>query len=438
MTSIYAIDEDETVSFLVDGRSYSTFIDALKAASEDDSEDNRFRLVHDIEGSVSNAEGFLGYTINENESFYLDLNGQSIIIEDKVPNDKDFILFQNNGEITIDDKSSEGDGVLKVVNTKELHDSYAHATVIIRSSKWASSEATQIKTTVNIKGGFITMESEDHNGLANLCYAIDAMDSATVNLSGGTLQGDYYAVRLYIQTGYGNAALNMTGGTIKEGEGRRTPLIHAQYGGHGSNPSKEHEININILGGKLYCPNEAMVYYGWNYAIPLNIKLSNCEIQSPGIIDDHFYQIIEDDNWFKLVGIDIRDDVVVDKDYIRRDLNIDDLIDPKRGAIELNNQSGIEILLGTSVYQDYPTYYYDDLLFVLANDDNNNVSPPDANDHDDKDPSNPASSCDSNDKNCDDEISCSERFGGEWYWNEQEQACMLKQYSIVIVDTSVK
>ena len=318
VTSVYAIDEDETVSFIVNGTSYPTFNEALEAASEGDLEDNSFKLVHDIDGSVGKSEGFLGYTIKENESFYLDLNGHSIIIEDKVPIDKDFILFQNNGEITIDDTSSEGKGVLKVFNTKEFDYSYAHATVIIRSSKWASSEETQIKTTVNIKGGFITMESEDNNGLANLCYAVDAMDSTTVNLSSGTLQGDYYAVRLYIQNGYGDVTLNMTEGTIKEGEGRRTPLIHAQYGGYGSNPNDKYKININISGGKLYCPNEALVYYGWSKAIPLNIKLSKCEIQSPGIIDDHYYQIIEDDdNWFKLARIDIGNDVVVDKDYIR-------------------------------------------------------------------------------------------------------------------------
>ena len=145
VTSVYAIDEDETVSFIVNGTSYSTFIEALKAASECGSEDNGFKLVHDIEGSVGKSEGFLGYNIEENESFYLDLNGHSIIIEDKVPKDKNFILFQNNGEITIDDTSSEGKGVLKVFNTKEFDYTYANATVIIRSSNWASSEETQKK-----------------------------------------------------------------------------------------------------------------------------------------------------------------------------------------------------------------------------------------------------------------------------------------------------
>ncbi len=36
------------------------------------------------------------------------------------------------------------------------------------------------------------------------------------------------------------------------------------------------------------------------------------------------------------------------------------------------------------------------------------------------------------------EESCEERFGDDWHWSEEYGACVLKEYSIVIVDTSTK
>ena len=38
----------------------------------------------------------------------------------------------------------------------------------------------------------------------------------------------------------------------------------------------------------------------------------------------------------------------------------------------------------------------------------------------------------------DKEESCEERFGDDWHWSEEYEACVLKEYSIVIVDTSTK
>ena len=38
----------------------------------------------------------------------------------------------------------------------------------------------------------------------------------------------------------------------------------------------------------------------------------------------------------------------------------------------------------------------------------------------------------------DKEESCEERFGDDWHWSEEYGACVLKEYSIVIVDTSTK
>lgn len=368
LTNIYAVgDENESTSFIVNGTNYEIFTEAFEAATEYDN--GYYKLIYDITGTVTGDEGFTGYTVNENEEFVIDLNGHNIVIEDKISINKTFILFLNYGKTTIKD-SSEENGMIKVYNNKTMDPSYANATVIIRSGKWAASEANQIVTEVNIDGGYLTAESEDAEGYANMIYVIDALDATTVNLKDGTLQSDYYPIRLYVQNGYGNVDLNMTGGLLKQGEGRRVPVVYAQYGGFGNNPNSSYCINIDISGGSIYCPNDSFIYYGIDdgKTIPLNISVENCNISSPGIIDDHYYLIIEDDEqWFKLIDIELGQNVIVDQDYIRNDLKWDELIDPRLGAIEINNESDVDVMLSTALKYGNTEYYYDDLYFVSSN-----------------------------------------------------------------------
>ena len=42
------------------------------------------------------------------------------------------------------------------------------------------------------------------------------------------------------------------------------------------------------------------------------------------------------------------------------------------------------------------------------------------------------------DANKDGVVTCEEKYGEDWYWNEETKACMVKGYSAIIVDTATR
>ncbi len=56
-----------------------------------------------------------------------------------------------------------------------------------------------------------------------------------------------------------------------------------------------------------------------------------------------------------------------------------------------------------------------------------------------KEPSKPSKpACDPYDLNCDGVVTCEEKYGEDWYWNEEAKACLVKDYSGIIVDTATR
>lgn len=402
--------------FSVSGKTehYNTFCEALYAASgmssegpEGEGEEARglertedgaaepltFTLQADIEGAVVEEDkGFTGFTIEKGETIVLDLNGHSIEVEDKVPENKTFILFQNLGTFTIKDSSANGSGSVKIHNMKGWDN--AAATVLVRSGGWSSGPQS---STLYIQGGTLTVESDDYiegegRYIANMAYVVDAFDGAQVTMSGGTLQSDYDTIRLYVQTVTGDINFTMTDGVLKEGENRYTGLIQAQNPDYGRDEEKieafikseDKDITINIQGGELICPNEAIIYFNHNFLDDnLDVFITgDTKIHSPGPISDILYYYdpkaagtVDNPQYYPIATLEIGAEVQIDPRYVTRYRGEADLIDPEAMGVKTEfAHETYGLMMSTKTTYDeyynngttaYPNYYYNnDICFV--------------------------------------------------------------------------
>ena len=185
-------------------------------------------------------------------SMVLDLNGNTVSYSSDIPGDA---MLTNNGALTVQDSSAEGDGKFVYTYTGAADTSYGKGNYTIVNNG-----------TLNVSSG--TVENATA-AMSHAYYAVQNFAGATLNVYGGNIINKTgHAVRM-ASFGAGANNVNVSGGYI---EGTRAIMVQLP----GSDSSSAPEYNLNISGGTL-ASNETTynlgVYIFSNGQSAANVKL---------------------------------------------------------------------------------------------------------------------------------------------------------------------
>ena len=190
-------------------------------------------------------DGNTGLTIASAKNIVLDLNGKTV--KQNVTSAAASTFITNNGTLTIQDNSTNHDGVLIAEGTNVGSSSYSYGNYTINNSG-----------TLNVVSG--TVESKMGSGA---CYAINNTGIATI--SGGKVKGDDTAIRLLCNSTSNTATLSMSDGEIEGKWG-----VYVQNANNNANKG-----SMTVTGGKITATEKDCIYVDSNadWTSGLDVKL---------------------------------------------------------------------------------------------------------------------------------------------------------------------
>ncbi|MCQ2420583.1 MAG: S-layer homology domain-containing protein, partial [Clostridia bacterium] len=183
---------------------YKTLAEAVAAVPTDGTQTTITMIAE--EAITGNA----GVEIKKGQNVVLDLNG--FTVKNSVNENKASQVIKNSGTLTICDNSAEGTGLL----TNAVEDG-------TQAGEWWGTQQYNYATNVILNCGTLTVASGEiyETAAGSICYAIDNNSSgadAVLNVDGGYIHKDSgTAVRMFCNSTTFENTLNMTDGTLEAG-----------------------------------------------------------------------------------------------------------------------------------------------------------------------------------------------------------------------------